>query len=420
MSSLDKNIVEKSNELNTIRNYKPIQEMTLIEYRFFCLYLSKLNARNPNLRTIVIPIREFEELFEVSLHTTHFNDTIEKIMNRKLRIRNESGKMSIINLYSKFEWLDNNNCKKIEVTCNYDIVPYLFELKDSYTSYKIINIVHLNSVSKIRLYEVCKQYQKIGNVRFEIKELQEMLCCRMTQFRDFNSKILKPAIKDINQYTDIQVSYKKNLACRKVVALTFTISKKDNAPKFLPNNVENVENPVNNSLESLYYRCNESYSIEQLEILYNYIENSGVKLNTGIENYIYSVYCQTKIEGNTVNNLFKYTFAIIKKQINDYIFNIQSVQKEEPVKKEPKKKSEKESSFDLEEWKRVNNSCPRRMSDEECFFVLDDFNDTIGFVFESDFDKIVNGTWRELNDRFKNAHLSPESDFGRSIRSLKR
>ena len=303
MSSLDKNVVEKSNELNTIRNYNPIQEMTLIEYRFFCLYLSKLNARNPNLRTIIIPIREFEELFGVSLHTTHFNDTIEKIMNRKLRIRNKDGKISVINLYSKFEWLDDNNCKQVEVTCNYDIVPYLFELKDNYTSYKIVNIVNLNSVSKIRLYEICKQYQKLGNIRLEIKDLQEMLCCRITEFRDFNQKILKPAIKDINQYTDMQISYEKNLSCRKVVALTFTIKKKElSLPVETGENV--VENQYDTALQNLYYRCNEAYTIEQLKIMIDYIENSGVKINISLDNYIYSVYANIKFNGNKVNNLF--------------------------------------------------------------------------------------------------------------------
>ena len=409
-------LVEKSNILNTLQS---VEDMSLNEFRFFCLYLSKINARSQNTRTVDISIEEFENLFGIKINTTLFSRKIMSIASRVVKIR-ENGKIKVLTLYSEFCWSEVKPTT-ITITCNDKMLPYLFELKKNYTTYIIENIAKLNSVQKIRLYEICKQYEMLGFIKIDLVELQKMLCCSSTAiFKDFRKNTLDPAIKDINQYTDIQVSYKKNLSCRKVVALTFTISKKDNVPKFLPNNVENVEKPVNSSLESLYYRCNEVYSIEQLEILYNYIENSGVKLNTGIENYIYSVYCQTKIEGNSVNNLFKYTFAIIKKQINDYIFNIQSVQKEEPVKKEPKKKSEKESSFDLEEWKRVNNSCPRRMSDEECFFVLDDFNDTIGFVFENDFDKIVDGTWRELNDRFKNAHLSPESDLGRSIRSLRK
>lgn len=340
MGSFDKNIVEKSNELNTIRNYNPIQEMTLIEYRFFCLYLSKLNARNSNLRTMMIPIKEFEELFGVSLHTTHFNDTIEKIMNRKLRIRNKGGKISIINLYSKFEWLDNNNCKKIEVTCNYDIVPYLFELKDSYTSYKIINIVHLNSVSKIRLYEVCKQYQKLGNAKFEIKELQEMLCCRMTQFRDFNSKILKPAIKDINEYTDIMVSYEKILSCRKVVALKFTITKKGIFKDIIdvPNKSQNTDallesiqppiSEVDDKIMTLYYELEKVYSMDELKQLLDIC--AGISSKPDV--YLKNIYYQIKARKKKINNLFSYTLTVINADL-----------KNSPPE-EPKKK--KSSSYD--------------------------------------------------------------------------
>lgn len=406
-----KNLVEKSNLFNSFS----CNDMSLIELRFFCLYLSRLNARNPSQRTVVIPMEEFEDFFDIKVNTTLFTQKIRKIAGRTVEIRLDN-KNKILTLYSQFEWAENDP-RSINITCNYDIMPYIFELKKNYTTYMIGNIAKLNSVAKIRLYEICKQYEKISTIKLNIDELKQILGSQLKEFKEFKRITLEPAIKDINEYTDIQVSYEKNLSCRKVVALTFTISKKDDAPKFLPNSVENVEKPVNNPLESLYYRCNEAYNMGQLEMLYNYVENSGAKLNVNTENYIYSVYCQTKIEGNKVNNLFKYTFAIIKKQMNEYIFNVQPVQKEEPPKEKPKKE---ESNIDFKEWERCASKYPRRMSDEECFFVLDDFDNTIGFVFESDFDKIADGTWRKLDNRFSNGHLSPKSDLGRSLMSLKK
>lgn len=411
MEDKAKYLVEKSNVLNTLQS----TDMSLNELRFFCLYLSRINARDIDNRTVNIPIKEFENLFGIKLNSTLFNRKIMNIATRGIKIK-ENDKIRVLTLYSEFCWKENEP-SVISITCNDKMLPYLFELKKNYTTYMIVNIAKLNSVQQIRLYEICKQYENLGTIKIKLEDLQEMMCCKVSNYPDFNQKTLKPAIKDINEYTDIQVSYKKNLSCRKVVALTFTISKKDNVPKFLPDSVENVEKPVNNSLESLYYRCNEAYNMGQLEMLYNYVENSGAKLNISTENYIYSVYCKINIEGNKVNNLFRYTFAIIEKQMNDYIFNVQPVQKEEQPKKKPKKE---ESNIDLEEWERCAHTYPRRMSDEECFFVLDDFDNTIGFVFESDFDRIADGTWRELRENFKNGHLSPESDLGRSLMSLKK
>lgn len=308
------NVIEKSNVLNAMKMLsEPDEKIGLIEFRFFCLYLSKINARNPEKRTVKVKIEDFEELFGVSFHSTSFTKQLRKIATRQMRVI-EKGKCIIINLYSKFAW-SIENPKELEITCNYDIMPYLFELQKSYTSYKILNIVKLNSVQKIRLYEIMKQYEKIGQVGFDIKDLQEMLCSKVQEFRFFRRDILTPAIRDINQYTDIQVSYEKNLSCRKVVALTFTIDKKK---IFSADNVD--EQSVDTTIQSLYYRCKEEYTIKQLEQLYDYVSNCCVNISSGVDNYIYSVYANIKISGNKINNLFKYTFSVIKNDITKHIF----------------------------------------------------------------------------------------------------
>ena len=404
-----KNWIEKSNALNTLSDIE--KDMNLIEFRFFCLYLSKINARDITTRNVEISINDFENIFGVKFNTTNFNRQIRKIMSRTVEISVNNHK-EILTLYSRFRYKINNP-KVIEISCNDMMLPYLFELKSNYTSYMLANITKLNSVSKIRLYEVLKQYEKIGNTKIELLELQRMMCVNVSIFNDFKLKRLEPAIKDINEYTDIQVSYKKNLSCRKVVALTFTIKKKELA--LLVETVENVEKTVNNPLEKLYYRCNEAYTMEQLKIMIDYIENSGVKINISLDNYIYSVYANIKFNGNKVNNLFKYTLGVIKKQLDEHIY-APIEQKEEPKKEKPTK----ELNENFEEWKEIVRTYPRRMSNEECFYVLDDFDNTIGFVFECDFDKISNGTWRELDYRFKNGHLSKKSDLGRSLMSLKK
>lgn len=354
--SSNKNIIEKANALNTLRNMSVGNGMDLTEFRFFCLYLSKLNARTPNNRTIVIPISEFEELFGVSIHTTRFTNKIQKISSRQMKIK-ENNKLKIINIYSSFAWIDDKNCKEIEVTCNYDMLPYLFELKENYTTYKIVNIVHLNSVPKIRLYEICKQYQKMKTIKINLGELQEMMCCKVVEFKFFKRDTLDPAVRDINQHTDIEVSYTKNLSCRKVVALTFTILKKEDCVELIPE-PEPTEMEINahrraaaicneSPLESLYLKCNKEYTLEELFALSDYIGNSGVDLNVSTENYIYSIYRKIQIEEQNVKNLYKYTFAIIEKQINGYIFG------KDDKSKNAKKRKRKDTSYDIEEFKNL-------------------------------------------------------------------
>ncbi len=311
------NLVEKSNKLMSMSECEMAEKMSLTEFRFFCLYLSKLDPRKPNNRTVVIPMKDFEDLFDVKVNTTLFTKKIYQILKRSMIVYN-NGKTSIINLYSKFEWYEDAHTH-LEITCNYDIVPYLFELQKNYTSYRIANISKLNSVAKIRLYEICKQYEKISEFTITLEELLRIMQSEIVEFKFFNSKVLKPAIRDINEYTDIQISYVKKLSCRKVVALVFTVKKREFS---LPVGTSDdaIESQYDMKIQSLYYRCDKVYTMEQLKTLFDYVDNSGIKLNIPIENYIYSVYANIKFKDTKVKNLFKYTLGAIKKQIEEHIF----------------------------------------------------------------------------------------------------
>lgn len=322
----EKKWIEKANYLNAMIS----KDMSLTELRFFCLYLSKINARDVSTRDVKIPLSDFEKIFGVTLHTTHLRNAIRKIMSRTVVVYDDDNE-DILTLYSRFRY-KRDNVRFIEVSCNDKILPYLFDLKKNYTSYMLKNIIKLNSVAKIRFYEVMKQYEKLGGIRLELGVLQKMISVSVTEFRNFRQTQLEPIIKDINEYTDIVVSYEKNLSCRKVVALTFTIQNK----KDLATIVENDSKSTGDTVQSLYYKCDEAYTIKQLTTLMDYIDNSGIKLNVSTDRYIYSVYANIKVEDNKINNLFKYTWAIVKKQINDYIFapNLKNSEKndDEPTK----------------------------------------------------------------------------------------
>lgn len=222
-----KNVDNTVSSLNIISSNPAEAQMGLTEYRFFCLYLSKLNVQNLENRTVLISIKEFEELFNVKFNTTIFTSKIYQILKRSIILKSKEEKTKIVNLYSNFSWYENMHTH-LEVTCNYDILPYLFELKAYYSSYMLLNIAKLNSVSKIRLYEICKQHIHNEKIKIKLNNLQDIMCCGISVFKYFNQKILKPAVCDINKYTDINISYKKILTCRCVSAIEFTIVSKRN------------------------------------------------------------------------------------------------------------------------------------------------------------------------------------------------
>jgi len=315
MSKKVNNLVEKSNILNTLR----CPDMSLTELRFFCLYLSKLNAREPENRTIIIPIEEFEEMFETKLNTTIFKQKIKRVLSQSAEIKTD-GEVTEINLYSKFKWKEED-CKYVEVTCNYDVVPYLFELQKNYTTYMIGNIAKLTSVSKIRLYEIAKQYEKMSSIKLPLEELQEMMCSQVgTEFPFFNRDTLKPAIKDINRYTDVEISYDKVLSCRKVVALNLHIKSKvkkvidSKFKKELIKSVTYVEEEYHGDyFEELRAKCSNAYTRNEIKQLYALAEQYGVTGNIGA--YIVDLYLKIKKNNKSITNLYSYTLKSLENEV---------------------------------------------------------------------------------------------------------
>lgn len=428
--------VERSNDLNQLSP----RGLSLTEIRFLAIYQAKINARNLETRTVTFPLAEFCKIMEIhQLTVTYIKRVADSIICKPIHLTSKKSKDGFIAvpLFTKCEVYrdDIRNEWLIDIKCSEEVLPYMFEMKRNYFTYELWNALKLKSLNQLRMYEILKQYEKIGERTITLDSLKNMLGINkgsQSKYQDFRRDVLEVCQRALEQYTDIKYTFEPIRNGRKICALRFIITKNKNFKDDLrlkefikPEDLEDIkgmpindiDNPLNVTIESLYYRCNEAYTIGQLEMLYNYVESSGIKLNVNTENYIYSVYCQTKIEGSEIGNLFKYTFAIIKNQMNEYIFNVQPVQKEEPSTKKSKKE---ESSIDLEEWKMFTSKYPRRMSDEECFYVLDDFDNTIGYVFERDFNKISDGTWRELNDNFKNGHLSSKSDLGRTLMSLKK
>ena len=336
MNDNSKNWLEKSNLLNTLSDIE--RDMNLIEFRFFCLYLSKINARDINTRHVEISISEFENTFEIKFNTTNFCKQIRKIMSRTVEITSNNHK-EILTLYSRFRYKIDNP-KVIEISCNDMMLPYLFELKSNYTSYMLKNIIKLNSVSKIRLYEILKQYQKIGNVKIGLDDLQKMMCVKVSLFNDFKLKRLEPAIKDINEYTDIMVSYEKILSCRKVVALKFTITKKGIFKDIIdvPNKSQNTDallesiqppiSEVDDKIMTLYYELDKVYSMDELKQLLDVCKGISSKSDV----YLKNIYYQIRARKKKINNLFSYTLTVINADL-----------KNSPPE-EPKKK--KSSSYD--------------------------------------------------------------------------
>ena len=128
----------------------------------------------------------------------------------------------------------NKRSGKVTIKFHEDMMPFLLELAkqaelgEYYTGYNLQYILPMSSQYSPRLYELLKSYQKNNREWFfEIDELKRVLDGQSYErWPDFRRRILEPAVKEINEYTDLNVAYDTEKQGRKVTRVTFYMAGK--------------------------------------------------------------------------------------------------------------------------------------------------------------------------------------------------
>ena len=127
-------------------------------------------------------------------------------------------------------WLSSAEYKQaegfVELEFSPKLKPFLLQLKKRFTAYELGNIIRLKRMYSIRLYELLKQYQKIGRRKFSLNDLRQLLCMKDGEYKgykDFKRWVLAPSQKELHEKTDITFTWTEEKAWREVVAIEFII-----------------------------------------------------------------------------------------------------------------------------------------------------------------------------------------------------
>jgi plasmid replication initiation protein len=118
-------------------------------------------------------------------------------------------------MFQKVEYIKGQGC--LEIVLSKFIRPYLFELKDNFTSYQLHSALKLSSKYAKRIYQLASQWKDIGETKaYTIDELKLMLKLKDPQgkqpeqfekFSQFKARVLDIAMRQINEHTDIKINY---------------------------------------------------------------------------------------------------------------------------------------------------------------------------------------------------------------------
>lgn len=116
----------------------------------------------------------------------------------------------------------NRGSGKIAVRFDEDLQKYIFGLFKNFTQYELLCVLPMRSHYSFRIYELLKSYAFQKYHYFTLDELKKLLVVEnYDRFPDFRRKVIEPAIKEINTYTDLKVSWEPKKESKKIIGITF-------------------------------------------------------------------------------------------------------------------------------------------------------------------------------------------------------
>ena len=114
---------------------------------------------------------------------------------------------------------------RIQLTFAPRVIPYITRLESEFTSYRLEKISGMSSVHAVRLYELLVQYFTIGKRELALANLRESLGLtnEYKAIKDFKKRVLDVAVVQINEHSDIRVSYTQRKTGRTITHLIFAI-----------------------------------------------------------------------------------------------------------------------------------------------------------------------------------------------------
>ena len=152
------------------------------------------------------------------------------------RLRDKSFWMKLPNgAETVVAWLDRVTTDKrsglATVRIDDRLAPYLFDLGQRFTKYQLKNILGMKSQFSVRFYEIAKSYEFKKTITFDLDDLKcQLMVDDVSSYKDyslFRKRVLEPAEREINDLSDISISFQPIKKGRKVVKIQLTIEKKE-------------------------------------------------------------------------------------------------------------------------------------------------------------------------------------------------
>ena len=225
-----KKLVTKHNNL-----IEASYRLSLNEARILFYGISLINPLSDDFPLeYVIDVKDFAKMFNIESNNVYkvIKETVmDKFWEREFTFPTEDDRKKRYRWLISIEYGDKEGYLK--VFFHPQIQPFLRQLKKNFTSYYLEKIAHFKSIYSVRFYEMSIMHLKRSEsdrCKFvlTINDIKERLGVsnKYPRFSNFKATVLEKAKKEINKYSDMNISYKVTKRGRVPNEIHFTVSMK--------------------------------------------------------------------------------------------------------------------------------------------------------------------------------------------------
>ena len=220
--------------------------LELVEQRLILLAIIEarengkgINANDP----LTVHASTYIQTFNVEKHSayTSLKEACKSLFARQFSYE-EINKNGNLTQYTS-RWVSKIGYTKNEATVEIifapDVVPLITRLEEHFTSYELEQVAQLQSKYATRLYEILIAWRSTGKTPvLTINEFRKQIGVIDSEYKiisNFKLRVLEPSIKQINDLTDIDVTYEQHKKGRTITGFSFNFKQKQQAKKIETN-----------------------------------------------------------------------------------------------------------------------------------------------------------------------------------------
>ena len=212
--------VAKSNNLIDASYKLNVQAQKLV---LACL--GKIDSRPdaPPQKEVTLTASEFSELMGIDIKNAHreLYKAADALFKSSIVLHEVDDEIELYWIQEKAKKLKGEGA--VRIVWSDRILRYICQLKSRFTTYKLRNIASLQSGHSIRLYELLMKFNATGERVIYLDDFKSALGIsdKYPEFKVLNRDVIKPAIEELNQRSDLIIKFDTIKKGRSIVALVF-------------------------------------------------------------------------------------------------------------------------------------------------------------------------------------------------------